>query len=160
MQLTKKKQLNKDPVQFTLRTDPEVKKLADEVSKETNPDLKSTQQIALADVFLEKQTKLNVPRSQQKVMPEGMAKDFVARYSELGFENNSQGRKAMLDSLKFQYGENESKALAQLIDNDLPAGAKYALEFGTEKTFNQFMSFDNLKRIKNRKFFKKKRDKV
>ena len=154
----KKEQLNKDPVQFTLRTDPEVKKLADEVSKETNPDLKSTQQIELADVFLEKQTKLNVPRSQQKVMPEGMAKDFVARYSELGFENNSQGRKAMLDSLKFQYGKNESKALAQLIDNDLPAGAKYALEFGTEKTFNQFMSFDNPEKVTAIENFLKKKE--
>ena len=154
----KKEQLNEDPVQFTLRTDPEVKKLADEVSKETNPDLKSTQQIELANVFLEKQTKLNVPRSQQKVMPEGMAKDFVARYSELGFENNSQGRKAMLDSLKFQYGENESKALAQLIDNKLPAGAKYALEFGTEKTFNQFMSFDNPEKVIAIENFLKKKD--
>ena len=154
----KKKQLNEDPVQFTLRTDPEVKKLADEVSKETNPDLKSTQQIELADVFLEKQTKLNIPRSQQKVMPEGMAKDFVARYSELGFENNSQGRKAMLDSLKFQYGKNESKALAQLIDNKLPAGAKYALEFGTEKTFNQFMSFDNPEKVIAIENFLKKKE--
>ena len=154
----KKKQLDEDPVQFTLRTDPEVKKLADEVSQQTNPDLKSTQQIELANVFLEKQTKLNVPRSQQKVMPEGMAKDFVARYSELGFENNSQGRKAMLDSLKFQYGKNESKALAQLIDNDLPAGAKYALEFGTEKTFNQFMSFDNPEKVTAIENFLKKKE--
>jgi len=154
----KKEQLNKDPVQFTLRTDPEVSKLADEVSRQTNPDLKSAQQIQLANVFLEKQTNLNVPRSQQKVMPEGMAKDFVARYSELGFESNSQGRKAMLDSLKFQYGENESKALAQLIDNGLPAGAKYALEFGTEKTFNQFMSFDNPEKVIAIENFLKKKD--
>jgi len=154
----KKEQLNKDPVQFTLRTDPEVSKLADEVSRQTNPDLKSAQQIQLANVFLEKQTNLNVPRSQQKVMPEGMAKDFVARYSELGFESNSQGRKAMLDSLKFQYGENESKALAQLIDNKLPAGAKYALEFGTEKTFNQFMSFDNPEKVIAIENFLKKKD--
>mgnify|MGYP000630861541 FL=1 len=154
----KKEQLSKDPVQFTLRTDPEVSKLADEVSRQTNPDLKSAQQIQLANVFLEKQTNLNVPRSQQKVMPEGMAKDFVARYSELGFESNSQGRKAMLDSLKFQYGENESKALAQLIDNGLPAGAKYALEFGTEKTFNQFMSFDNPEKVIAIENFLKKKD--
>tara|TARA_R100001369_G_scaffold38034_1_gene63521 strand:+ start:484 stop:3516 length:3033 start_codon:yes stop_codon:yes gene_type:complete len=154
----KKEQLSKDPVQFTLRTDPEISKLADEVSRQTNPDLKSEQQIQLANVFLEKQTNLNVPRSQQKVMPEGMAKDFVAKYSELGFESNSQGRKAMLDSLKFQYGENESKALAQLIDNGLPAGAKYALEFGTEKTFNQFMSFDNPEKVTAIENFLKKKD--
>jgi hypothetical protein len=154
----KKEQLNKDPVQFTIRTDPEVKKLVDEVSKEKNPDLLSELQIQLGDVLLEKQTKLNVPRSQQKVMPEGMAKDFVARYSELGFENNSQGRKAMLESLKFQYGTNESKALAELIDNGLPDGARVALEFGTEKTFNQFMTFDNPEKVTAIENFLKKKD--
>ena len=154
----KKEQLNKDPVQYTIRTDPEVKKLVDEASKEKNPDLLSELQIQLGDVLLEKQTKLNVPKSQQKVMTKNMAEDFVARYSELGFENNSQGRKAMLDSLKFQYGKNESKALAQLIDNDLPAGAKYALEFGTEKTFNQFMSFDNPEKVTAIENFLKKKE--
>jgi len=157
----KKEQLNEDPVQFAIRTDPEVQKLVNEVnevSKQKNPDLLSELQIQLGNVLLEKQTKLTVPKSQQKVMTKNMAEDFVARYNELGFESNSQGRKAMLESLKFQYGTNESKALAELIDNGLPDGARVALEFGTEKTFNQFMTFDNPEKVTAIENFLKKKD--
>ena len=140
--------LIKDPVKLIRNTNDYIDSLFEEIQNNTdNPESRSKSQKILAQELIKEQKRLGVPLSNQKVMSNSAAEQFVIQFKELGFDGNSKARTAMLKSLDFQYGNLSDKALTQLMTAGLPKGTKVGLVLGTEQTINEFMSFDDPKEV-------------
>jgi flagellum-specific peptidoglycan hydrolase FlgJ len=140
--------LIKDPVKLIRNTNDYIDSLFEEIQNNTdNPESRSKSQKILAQELIKEQKRLDVLLSNQKVMSNSAAEQFVIQFKELGFDGNSKARTAMLKSLDFQYGNLSDKALTQLMTAGLPKGTKVGLVLGTEQTINEFMSFDDPKEV-------------
>jgi len=140
--------MSEDPILFLSQTSANIKRLTEELNAETNPDLKIQKRRALIEINIETQRDMGQPESDIKVMSNSMASGFVKEYNDLGFEGKSKERLLKLKGLEFVYGDLTDKAITQLIAEDLPIGAETALVLGNEKTFEEFMSFDDPEKIK------------
>jgi hypothetical protein len=140
--------LIKDPVKLIRNTNDYIDSLFEEIQNNTdNPESRSKSQKILAQELIKEQKRLGVPLSNQKVMSNSAAEQFVIQFKELGFDGNSKARTAMLKSLDFQYGDLSDKALTQLMTAGLPKGTKVGLVLGTEQTIKEFMGFDDPKEV-------------
>jgi hypothetical protein len=139
--------LIKDPVKLIRNTNDYIDSLFEEIQNDTNAESRSKSQKILAQELIKEQKRLGVPLSNQKVMSNSAAEQFVIQFKELGFDGNSKARTAMLKSLDFQYGNLSDKALTQLMTAGLPKGTKVGLVLGTEQTIKEFMGFDDPKEV-------------
>jgi hypothetical protein len=139
--------LIKDPVKLIRNTNDYIDSLFEEIQNDTNAESRSKSQKILAQELIKEQKRLGVPLSNQKVMSNSAAEQFVIQFKELGFDGNSKARTAMLKSLDFQYGDLSDKALTQLMTAGLPKGTKVGLVLGTEQTIKEFMGFDDPKEV-------------
>jgi len=140
--------MSEDPILFLSQTNANIKRLNEELNAETNIDLKIQKRRALIEMNIQTQKDMGQPESDIKVMSNSMSLGFVKEYNDLGFEGKSKERQLKLKGLEFVYGDLTDKALTQLIAGGLPMGAEAALVLGNEKTFEEFMSFDDPKKIK------------
>jgi len=153
------KQMQTDPVQLQIDSNPEIAELFNDYINETdNPEIKISNLKIFTNAIIEDQKRLGVPLSNQKIMSNSMAEKFVTQFKQLGFDGNSKARTAMLKSLQLQYGDLSDKVLTQLMTAGLPKGTKVGLVLGTEQTINEFMSFDDPKEVEALKNFLARQD--
>jgi len=151
---------DKDPVKLMITTDKDIEASYKELSEETNPEMLSTKQIQFANDVIKKQRERGITESKQRVMTNNVRDQFIAKYKESSDAGDAQSAQLLMESLKFQYGDLESKALSELMLGGLPPGVKAALQFGkTSKVYERFFGLDSPEKIASiEKFLKDKDD--
>ena len=136
--------IKNDPVEYTIRTNPEIKKLVEELDNEQNDERSSALSKELAVKIMEAQTNIGVKATNQKVMTNSASSQFINNYKQAAKDKNVDLQEAMLRSLVTKYGELEDEALAQLMLDGLPQGAKFvSAGFATQEDKMKFLSLDN-----------------
>jgi len=134
--------IKNDPVEYTIRTNPEIKKLVEELDNEKNDERSSALSKELAVKIMEAQTNIGV--KNQKVMTNSASSQFINNYKQAAKDKNVDLQEAMLRSLTTKYGELEDEALAQLMLDGLPQGAKFvSAGFATQEDKMKFLSLDD-----------------
>tara|TARA_R110002049_G_scaffold256153_2_gene431649 strand:- start:363 stop:2540 length:2178 start_codon:yes stop_codon:yes gene_type:complete len=146
--IARNKAMADDPVFFLTQTNDNIKLLTEELSNETNPNLKIQKKLALTDIFVKTQKDMGQPGYQIKVMSNSEASNFVERY-----QNGDQNmRIAMLQNLESEFGNYNSNAMLQLSNAGLPVTAELSSFFNNPKLTERFLSFDSKEeqtRLKN-----------
>jgi hypothetical protein len=146
--IARNKAMADDPVFFLTQTNDNIKVLTEELSNETNPNLKIQKKLALTDIFVKTQKDMGQPGYQIKVMSNSEASNFVERY-----QNGDQNmRIAMLQNLESEFGTYNSQAMLQLSGAGLPVTAELSSFFNNPKLTERFLSFDSKEeqtRLKN-----------
>ena len=142
--------IKNDPVEYIIRTNPEIKKLVEELDNEQNDERSSALSKELAVKIMEAQTNIGV--KNQKVMTNSASSQFINNYKQAAKDKNVDLQEAMLQSLATKYGELENDALAQLMLDGLPQGARMiSTGFATQEDKMKFLSLDNPDVIKDLK---------
>jgi len=146
-----KESLKTDPADFVLKTSIEMQNKAIEIQNMTaiftapntynNSDIVAAKS-SFAEELLMKQETLKVEESNKKVMTNEMSKQFVADYMEASKKSDLETMRLMTDSLNNTYGDNDGKALKQLLEDKLPYGAKIQTIFKNEELAEEALSFD------------------
>jgi len=137
--IARNKAMADDPVFFLTQTNDNIKVLTEELSNETNPNLKIQKKLALTDIFVKTQKDMGQPGYQIKVMSNSEASNFVERY-----QNGDQNmRIAMLQNLESEFGNYNSNAMLQLSNAGLPVTAELSSFFNNPKLTERFLSFDS-----------------
>jgi len=148
---TQKEGLKNDPADFILKTDVEMQNKAIEIQNMTAtftaPNSYNDSHIvaaksSFAEELLMKEEALKVKESNKKVMTNEMSKQFVADYMEASKKSDLETMRLMTDSLNDTYGDNDGKALKQLLEDKLPYGAKIQTIFKNEELAEEALSFD------------------
>jgi GH24 family phage-related lysozyme (muramidase) len=148
---TQKEGLKNDPADFILKTDIEMQNKAIEIQNMTAnftaPNSYNDSHIvaaksSFAEELLMKEEALKVKESNKKVMTNEMSKQFVEDYMEASKKSDLETMRLMTDSLNNTYGDNDGKALKQLLEDGLPYGAKIQTIFKNEKLAEEALSFD------------------
>ena len=146
--IARNKAMADDPVFFLTQTNDNIKVLTEELSNETNPNLKIQKKLALTNIFVKTQQDMGQPNYQIKVMSNSEASNFVERY-----QNGDQNmRIAMLQNLELEFGDYNSNAMLQLSNSGLPVTAELSSFFNNPKLTEKFLSFDSKEeqtRLKN-----------
>jgi hypothetical protein len=146
--------LNKDPVDFLMRTNPEIESLTNELSNQKDEQIALTLQKELANTLIKKQNEIGIHSSKQKVMTNEMATSFINKYKQASIDKNIDLQFAMLEGLSTQYGDLESKAFSQLMYAGLPQGAKFlSSNFATREDAMKILSLDQPEKIQALKNF-------
>ena len=148
------KDLNSDPVQFLITTNDEIESLVMEIDNEKNVEKTTALQLELSNILINKQNELGVHPSKQKVMTNGMAKNFINNYKLASEEKDVNKQFNMLSALDVQYGDLESQVFAQLMHAGLPQAAKFLSSgFATPEDAMKILSLDQPEKIKALKAF-------
>ena len=148
------KDLNSDPVQFLITTNDEIESLVTQIDKETNLEKTTALQLELSNILIEKQNELGVHHSKQKIMTNGMAKNFINNYKLASQEKDVNKQFNMLSALEVQYGDLEPQVFAQLMHAGLPQAAKFLSSgFATQEDAMKILSLDQPEKIKALKAF-------
>ena len=140
--------IKKDPVEYIIRTNTEIKNLVEELDNEQNDERSSVLSKELAVKIMEAQTNIGVKGTNQKVMTNAASSQFINNYKQAAKDKNVDLQEAMLRSLVTKYGELEDDALAQLMLDGLPQGAKFvSAGFATQEDKMKFLSLDDPKVI-------------
>ena len=144
--------IKNDPVEYTIRTNPEIKKLVEELDNEKNDERSSALSKELAVKIMEAQTNIGVKATNQKVMTKSASSQFINNYKQAAKDKNVNLQEDMLRSLVTKYGELEDEALAQLMLDGLPQGAKFvSAGFATQEDKMKFLSLDDPDVVKDLK---------
>ena len=143
--------IKNDPVEYTIRTSPEIKNLVQQLESEQNPDIAASLSKELAVSIMEYQTKnLGIKKTNQKVMTNSMSSQFISEYKQAAKDKNVNLQEAMLQGLATKYGNLEDEALAQLMIDGLPQGARMiSAGFATQEDKMKFLSLDDPDVIKD-----------
>ena len=135
--------LNEDPAKFIYTTNSEIDELNIQLNNETNVDAQSSLKLQITEALINAQTKLGVPEHKQKVMTNTEAINFVETY-KLKSQDNAAESKAMLASLRTNFGEFDSKALQELQAAGLPFTASFVMSgFVNDIEAEKFFGFDS-----------------
>jgi hypothetical protein len=136
--------IKKDPVEYIIRTNTEIKNLVEELDNEQNDERSSALSKELSVKIMEAQTNIGVKTTNQKVMTNSASSQFINNYKQAAKDKNVDLQEAMLRSLTTKYGELEDEALAQLMLDGLPQGAKFvSAGFATQEDKMKFLSLDD-----------------
>jgi hypothetical protein len=136
--------IKKDPVEYIIRTNTEIKNLVEELDNEQNDERSSVLSKELSVKIMEAQTNIGVKTTNQKVMTNSASSQFINNYKQAAKDKNVDLQEAMLRSLTTKYGELEDEALAQLMLDGLPQGAKFvSAGFATQEDKMKFLSLDD-----------------
>ena len=143
--------IKKDPVEYTIRTSPDIKNLVQQLESEQNPDIAASLSKELAVSIMEYQTKnLGIKKTNQKVMTNSMSSQFINEYKQAAKDKNINLQETMLQGLATKYGDLEDEALAQLMIDGLPQGARMiSAGFATQEDKMKFLSLDDPDVIKD-----------
>ena len=143
--------IKKDPVEYTIRTSPDIKNLVQQLESEQNPDIAASLSKELAVSIMEYQTKnLGIKKTNQKVMTNSMSSQFISEYKQAAKDKNVNLQEVMLQGLATKYGNLEDEALAQLMIDGLPQGARMiSAGFATQEDKMKFLSLDDPDVIKD-----------
>lgn len=142
--------IKNDPVEYTIRTNPEIKKLVEELNNEQNDERAASLSKELAISVMQSQTNLGVKKTNQKVMTNSMSNQFIADYKQAAKDKNVNLQEAMLQGLVTKYGNLEDEALAQLMIDGLPQGARMiSAGFATQEDKLKFLSLDDPETVKD-----------
>lgn len=145
--------IKNDPVEYVIRTSPDIKNLVQKLESEQNPDIAASLSKELAVSIMEYQTdNLGIKKTNQKVMTNSMSKQFINEYKQAAKDKNVNLQEAMLQGLVTKYGDLEDEALAQLMIDGLPQGARMiSAGFATQEDKMKFLSLDNPNVVKDLK---------
>jgi hypothetical protein len=136
--------IKKDPVEYIIRTNTEIKNLVEELDNEQNDERSSVLSKELSVKIMEAQTNIGVKTTNQKVMTNSASSQFINNYKQAAKDKNVDLQEAMLRSLTTKYGELEDEALSQLMLDGLPQGAKFvSAGFATQEDKMKFLSLDD-----------------
>ncbi len=143
--------IKNDPVEYTIRTSPDIKNLVQQLENEQNPDIAASLSKELAVSIMKYQTKnLGIKKTNQKVMTNSMSSQFISEYKQAAKDKNVNLQEAMLQGLATKYGDLEDEALAQLTLDGLPTGARMiSAGFATKEDKMKFLSLDDPEIVKN-----------
>jgi hypothetical protein len=116
---TRVKAIKDDSAAYAYSHYPELIELNEEFNNETNNELKTQLKRQITTKMLEIQTELGVPTTQQRVMTKTEAENFVANYQKTAQGNATQSQ-ILLQSITTNFGNNDSKALQELMEAGLP----------------------------------------
>jgi hypothetical protein len=152
--------IKNDPVEYTIRTSPDIKNLVQKLESEQNPDIAASLSKEIAVSIMEYQTNnLGIKKTNQKVMTNSASKQFITEYKQAAKDKNINLQDAMLQGLVTKYGNLEDEALAQLTLDGLPTGARFiSAGFATQEDKMKFLSLDDPNIIKDLKQDLKDRD--
>jgi hypothetical protein len=152
--------IKNDPVEYTIRTSPDIKNLVQKLESEQNPDIAASLSKEIAFSIMEYQTNnLGIKKTNQKVMTNSASKQFITEYKQAAKDKNINLQDAMLQGLVTKYGNLEDEALAQLTLDGLPTGARFiSAGFATQEDKMKFLSLDDPNIIKDLKKDLKDRD--
>ena len=140
--------IKSDPVEYTIRTSPDIKNLVQKLESEQNPDIAASISKEIAVSIMEYQTNLGIKKTNQKVMTNSASKQFINEYKQAAKDKNVNLQDAMLQGLVTKYGNLEDEALAQLTLDGLPTGARMiSAGFATQEDKMKFLSIDDPKVI-------------
>ena len=146
----RREDITKDPVEYTIRTNPEIKSLVQELENEQDDNISARLSKELAVKIMEAQTNIGIKKINQKVMTKSMSSQFINNYKEAAKEKNVNLQEAMLQGLATKYGELENDALAQLMLEGLPQGARMiSVGFATQEDKLKFLSLDDPEIVKD-----------
>jgi len=145
--------IKSDPVEYTIRTSPDIKNLVQKLESEQNPDIAASLSKEIAVSIMEYQTNnLGIKKTNQKVMTNSASKQFITEYKQAAKDKNINLQDAMLQGLVTKYGNLEDEALAQLTLDGLPTGARFiSAGFATQEDKMKFLSLDDPNIIKDLK---------
>ena len=143
--------IKNDPVEYVIRTSPDIKNLVQQLESEQNPDIAASLSKELAVSIMEYQTKnLGIKKTNQKVMTNSMSSQFISEYKQAAKDKNVNLQEVMLQGLATKYGNLEDEALAQLMIDGLPQGARMiSAGFATQEDKMKFLSLDDPDVIKD-----------
>jgi hypothetical protein len=143
--------IKSDPVEYTIRTSPDIKNLVQKLESEQNPDIAASLSKEIAVSIMEYQTNnLGIKKTNQKVMTNSASKQFISEYKQAAKDKNVNLQEAMLQGLVTKYGDLEDEALAQLTLDGLPTGARMiSAGFATKEDKMKFLSLDDPEIVKN-----------
>ena len=143
--------IKSDPVEYVIRTSPDIKNLVQKLESEQNPDIAASLSKEIAVSIMEYQTNnLGIKKTNQKVMTNSASKQFIINYKQAAKDKNVNLQEAMLKGLVTKYGDLEDEALAQLMIDGLPQGAKMiSAGFATEEDKMKFLSLDDPNIVKD-----------
>ena len=151
------KNLNSDPVQYLISIDSEIESLVEEIGNESNAgnmEKVTSLQLQLSNILIDKQNEFGVHPSNQKVMTNSMAKNFINSYKLASTEKDVNKQFNMLSALEAQYGDLEPQAFAQLMHAGLPQAAKFLSSgFATKEDAMKILSLDQPEKIEALKKF-------
>jgi len=145
--------IKSDPVEYVIRTSPDIKNLVQKLESEQNPDIAASLSKEIAVSIMEYQTNnLGIKKTNQKVMTNSASKQFITEYKQAAKDKNINLQDAMLQGLVTKYGNLEDEALAQLMLDGLPQGARMiSAGFATQEDKMKFLSLDDPNIIKDLK---------
>ena len=145
--------IKSDPVEYVIRTSPDIKNLVQKLESEQNPDIAASLSKEIAVSIMEYQTNnLGIKKTNQKVMTNSASKQFINEYKQAAKDKNINLQDAMLQGLVTKYGNLEDEALAQLMLDGLPQGARMiSAGFATQEDKMKFLSLDDPNIIKDLK---------
>ena len=136
------KAIENDSAAYVYSHYPELVELNEQFNNETNDDLKTQLKRQISTKILEVQNELGVPINQQRVMTKQEAERFVTNY-----QNNAQGNavksQIILQSISTNFGDNDSKALQELIAAGLPITAELSVTVLSPLEAQKMFSFDS-----------------
>ena len=135
---TRQQLLSTDPVTFISQTNEDIKTAIQDIEL-AEGDQKNILESELATALVKIQTDLGVPKFNQKVMTSNQSKQFVLNYKN-GDQNT---RVAMLQGLDLSFGDLNSKAFQQLLNDGLPETAILSSYFQNPQITEAFLSFDS-----------------
>ena len=149
--LQRSEDIKSDPVEYVIRTSPDIKNLVQKLESEQNPDIAASLSKEIAVSIMEYQTNnLGIKKTNQKVMTNSASKQFIINYKQAAKDKNVNLQEAMLKGLVTKYGDLEDEALAQLMIDGLPQGAKMiSAGFATEEDKMKFLSLDDPNIVKD-----------
>ena len=152
-----------DAVKYILDTNPDIENQLIELENMTAefsaPNIYDTSamtaaQLEFTETIIQKQLEL-APSLTPKVMTNQMSQEFVAKYIAAGNKSDIPTMSSMMSSLSENYGDNDGKALTQLLADGLPYGAKVSAIFGDGILAQESLSFETEEEKKKLKNFLK-----
>ena len=134
--------LNKDPVNFLIENNDEIKQGYEDVANITDVLAQSQAKNNLVNLIVQTQKDMGVPNEKIKVMSSSEASNFVANYMK-NATGNPANASSLLNSVITNFGENDGQALLELQAAGLPFNAVLAQQgFLTENEKRKAFSFD------------------
>tara|TARA_R100001591_G_scaffold20692_1_gene29438 strand:- start:5888 stop:8086 length:2199 start_codon:yes stop_codon:yes gene_type:complete len=128
----------KDPVNFIISTNDDIKNLFTNYNTQTNPELRKKNQIIFNDRIFEEQQRLGIDEENIKFVTENQSKNFVSNYMQA----NQNQRIALLRQLEENFGPYASNVMKQHSKNGLPITAELSSYFQNPSITKKFLSFD------------------
>ena len=136
--------LNKDPVNFLIQNNDEIKKGYEDVANITDVLAQSQAKNDLVNLIVQTQKDMGVSENKIKVMSSSEASNFVANYMK-NATGNPANASSLLNSVITNFGENDGQALLELQAAGLPFNAVLAQQgFLTENEKRKAFSFDTV----------------